>query len=100
MPVMPSAGELRAMVAGDPRGYAQRWSFGVPSWRHASEGGFRRARYEVVRIDEQTARRYVTSQHYLSGWPVIYSCQVAMQVGPVASSQSRKAHGQRKLCTR
>ncbi|MBT1185399.1 hypothetical protein HET69_15645 [Streptomyces sp. CJ_13] len=69
MPVVPSAGELRKIVAGDPRGYAQRWSFGVPSWRHASEGGFRRARYEVVRIDEPTARHYVTSQHYLSGWP-------------------------------
>lgn len=69
MPVVPSAGELRRIVAGDPRGYAQRWSFGVPSWRHASEGGFRRARYEVVRIDEPTARHYVTSQHYLSGWP-------------------------------
>ncbi len=23
-------------MAGDPRGYAQRWTFGVPSWRNAS----------------------------------------------------------------
>lgn len=23
-------------MAGDPRGYAQGWTFGVPSWRNAS----------------------------------------------------------------
>ncbi|MFD7919551.1 hypothetical protein ACFV3R_10035 [Streptomyces sp. NPDC059740] len=67
--VVPSVGELRAIVSGEPRGYAQRWTYGVPSWRHVSEGGFRRTRYEVARLDEQTARTYVTRHHYLSGWP-------------------------------
>ncbi|MEU9744804.1 hypothetical protein [Streptomyces niveus] len=67
--VVPTASELRAIVSGNPKGYAQRWTFGVPSWRHVSEGGFRRERYEVVPIDEETARRYVTDHHYLSGWP-------------------------------
>ncbi|MBK3629375.1 hypothetical protein JHN59_32070 [Streptomyces sp. MBT49] len=93
MPVMPSAGELRAMVTGDPRGYAQRWSFGVPSWRHASEGGFRRARYEVVRIDEQTARRYVTSQHYLSGWPAAIQRFGMLDTEAEAGPDDQAVHG-------
>ncbi|RLU82014.1 hypothetical protein CTZ27_31125 [Streptomyces griseocarneus] len=66
---MPSAGDLRAIVSGNPKGYTQRWTFGVPTWRHVSEGGFRKDRYEVVRLDEEAARRYVTEHHYLSGWP-------------------------------
>ncbi|MEU6349980.1 hypothetical protein ABZ896_11700 [Streptomyces sp. NPDC047072] len=68
-PVVPSNGELRAIVSGEPRGFAQRWTYGVPGWRHTSEGGFRRTRYEVVGIGEETARTYVTRHHYLSGWP-------------------------------
>lgn len=67
--VVPSAGELRAIESGEARGFAQRWTYGVPSWRHTSEGGFRKTRYEVVRLDEVTARTYVTRHHYLSGWP-------------------------------
>ncbi|MFF4531536.1 hypothetical protein ACFY1P_19985 [Streptomyces sp. NPDC001407] len=66
---MPSAGDLRAIVSGNSKGYTQRWTFGVPTWRHVSEGGFRRDRYEVVRLEEEAARRYVTGHHYLSGWP-------------------------------
>ncbi|MFJ5850468.1 hypothetical protein [Streptomyces sp. NPDC092903] len=88
---MPSAGELREIVAGDPRGYAQRWTFGVPSWRHVSEGGFRKDRYEVVRLDEETARRFVTGHHYLSGWPDIYSCQASGLVKGIRQTQGRKA---------
>ncbi len=57
------------MAAGSAEGWAQRWSGGVPTWVHASQGGFDRRRYEVVELAEAPAREYIQANHYLSGWP-------------------------------
>lgn len=43
----------------------QRWNAGRHSWRHASEGGFDRSRYDVAAIpDDTTAERFVVTHHY------------------------------------
>ncbi|MEU2769872.1 MULTISPECIES: hypothetical protein [Streptomyces] len=57
------------MAAGSAEGWAQRWSGGVPTWVHTSQGGFDRRRYEVVELAEAPAREYIQANHYLSGWP-------------------------------
>lgn len=57
------------MAAGSAEGWAQRWSRGVPTWVHTSQGGFDRRRYEVVELAEAPAREYIQANHYLSGWP-------------------------------
>ncbi|MFD8417216.1 hypothetical protein ACFV2Q_36680 [Streptomyces sp. NPDC059650] len=57
------------MAAGRAEGWTQRWSGGVPTWRHTSQGGFDRRRYEVVELAEAPAREYIQENHYLSGWP-------------------------------
>ncbi|MFJ9574668.1 Mom family adenine methylcarbamoylation protein [Streptomyces bacillaris] len=41
----------------------------MPTWRHTSQGGFDRRRYEVVELAEAPARAYIQANHYLSGWP-------------------------------
>jgi hypothetical protein len=45
-------------------GFCQRWREGRASWRHASEGGFDRSRYEVAPIRESDARALVRRHHY------------------------------------
>jgi hypothetical protein len=50
-------------------GLCQRWADRRPSWRHVSEGGFNRARYEVTPIDELVARAYVERHHYSGSYP-------------------------------
>ncbi|MEU6405384.1 hypothetical protein [Streptomyces sp. NPDC046985] len=57
------------MAAGRADGWTQRWSGRVPTWRHTSQGGFDRRRYEVVELAEAPAREYIQANHYLSGWP-------------------------------
>ncbi|MFJ3946115.1 Mom family adenine methylcarbamoylation protein [Streptomyces griseoaurantiacus] len=57
------------MASGNDGGWAQRWSGGVPTWVHTSQGGFDRRRYEVVELAEAPAREYIQANHYLSGWP-------------------------------
>lgn len=47
----------------------QRWTERRHSWRHTSEGGFDRTRYEVATIDEQSARAYVLRHHYSGSYP-------------------------------
>jgi len=49
--------------------FCQRWSDRVGSWRHRSEGGFDRSRYDVAAIDERTARSYVETHHYSGSYP-------------------------------
>lgn len=47
----------------------QRWNAGQHSWRHRSDGGFDRARYEVAAIDRATAKRFVIGHHYSGSYP-------------------------------
>lgn len=42
----------------------QRWQQRTPTWRHASEGGFSPARYDVVALDWGTALNFVAAHHY------------------------------------
>lgn len=45
--------------------YCQRWREGSHSWRHRSEGGFDKRRYEVALIpDDTTAKNFVVAHHY------------------------------------
>lgn len=67
--ITPTTLELQQIAAGNPQGFTQRWSYGIPSWRHVSEGGFRRSRYDVVALAEAPARRFIEHHHYLAGWP-------------------------------
>lgn len=48
----------------EPDGWCQRWETRVSSWRHASEGGFRADRYEVVALAHRPALDFVTRHHY------------------------------------
>ncbi|SEM77759.1 hypothetical protein [Streptacidiphilus jiangxiensis] len=41
----------------------------MPTWRHVSQGGFDRRRYEVVELADAPARAYIQANHYLTGWP-------------------------------
>lgn len=59
------------MIAGmgqlslfDQDGLCQRWEDRTPSWRHASEGGFRSRAYAVVELDHRPAVDFVTRHHY------------------------------------
>lgn len=45
-------------------GYCQRWRDRRHSWRHTSEGGFDRSRYDVAPVPEQAARALVARHHY------------------------------------
>ena len=49
--------------------YTQRWRAGQHSWRHISEGGFLKTRYDVAAIDEQAARSFVLEHHYSASYP-------------------------------
>jgi hypothetical protein len=51
-------------------GLTQRWSRRQSSWRHRSEGGFDRARYEVAELpDDRTAKAFVEANHYSGSFP-------------------------------
>jgi hypothetical protein len=47
----------------------QRWQHGQHSWRHRSDGGFDRARYDVALIAEADAKRFVVGHHYSGSYP-------------------------------
>lgn len=50
--------------------WCQRWRTQRVSWRHRSEGGFDRSRYEVAEIpDDTTARAFVLEHHYARSYP-------------------------------
>ncbi|WP_030381435.1 MULTISPECIES: hypothetical protein [unclassified Streptomyces] len=68
-PLGPASAQWETMAAGRAEGWTQRWSGGVPTWVHTSQGGFDRRRYEVVELAEAPARKYIQANHYLSGWP-------------------------------
>lgn len=46
-----------------------RWRERRHTWRHRSEGGFNRLRYEVAAVDESTARSFVEQHHYSGTYP-------------------------------
>jgi hypothetical protein len=46
-----------------------RWQGRKHSWRHTSEGGFDRRRYDVARIGEAEARAFVEANHYTGTYP-------------------------------
>lgn len=46
-----------------------RWQDRQHTWRHRSDGGFDRARYEVALIAEADAKRFVVAQHYSGSYP-------------------------------
>jgi hypothetical protein len=50
-------------------GLCQRWTNRHHSWRHISEGGFDRRRYDVAPINESAARAYVERHHYSGSYP-------------------------------
>lgn len=48
----------------------QRWAHGQHSWRHRSEGGFDRSRYDVAPIaGDTTASAFVLAHHYSGTYP-------------------------------
>lgn len=49
--------------------HCQRWAHGRHSWRHASEGGFDPARFDVTPLPESLARPFVTRHHYAGTYP-------------------------------
>lgn len=50
----------------------QRWDRGRHAWRHTSEGGFDRSRFEVAELrDDTTPRRFVVSHHYAHSYPAV-----------------------------
>lgn len=50
--------------------WCQRWQDRRSSWRHVSEGGFDRRRYDVVELlDDTTPRAYVERHHYSGTYP-------------------------------
>ena len=54
-----------------PSGLALRWTHRLHAWRHRSEGGFDRRRYDVAELpDDRTARAFVETHHYSASFPV------------------------------
>jgi len=49
--------------------FCQRWAHGRHSWRHLGEGGFDQASFQVLPIDESTARGFVQRHHYSRTYP-------------------------------
>jgi hypothetical protein len=49
--------------------WSQRWAHGRHTWRHPADGGFNPANFEVVELDEATARGFVTRHHYSGTYP-------------------------------
>jgi hypothetical protein len=62
----PSGAPARQLTFLAPEcGLCLRWGDRRHSWRHRSEGGFDRTRYEVAPIpDDATARAYCERNHY------------------------------------
>lgn len=59
-----------AVLPTSPAGaWSQRWAHGRHSWRHPSEGGFDPAAFEVIELEEPTARGFVTRHHYSGTYP-------------------------------
>ena len=51
-------------------GLTQRWRHRQQSWRHRSDGGFDRTRYEVAELpDDRTARAFTETHHYSGTYP-------------------------------
>lgn len=51
--------------------WCQRWNTGSHSWRHTSEGGFDKSRYDVEPIpDDTTAKAFVLDHHYSGSFPL------------------------------
>ncbi|MER5608231.1 hypothetical protein AB0F93_00475 [Micromonospora tulbaghiae] len=50
-------------------GWCQRTSYRRPTWRHTSEGGFNRRRYDVVPLSHAAAHDFVTQHHYSRTYP-------------------------------
>lgn len=50
-------------------GYCQRWRSGRHSWRHRSEGGFDKRKFEVAAAPEAEIKAFVIEHHYASSWP-------------------------------
>lgn len=55
-------------------GLCQRWKGGRHTWRHRSEGGFNRLRYDVARIPYAEAKAFVTANHYSATMPAPKRC--------------------------
>lgn len=47
----------------------QRWADRVPTWRPVHDGGFNAKNYDVVELDEPTARGFVARHHYAPTLP-------------------------------
>ena len=59
-----------SFFGGPASPFCQRWWARRHSWRHTSEGGFDRSRYDVEAIpDDRTARRFVARHHYSGSYP-------------------------------
>lgn len=50
-------------------GWCQRNTERVQTWRHTSEGGFNRRRYDVVKVKHADAEDFVTRNHYSGTYP-------------------------------
>lgn len=58
------------MSASPASSSCQRWRDGGHSWRHVSEGGFDRTRFEVAPIaDDATVKAFVERHHYSRSYP-------------------------------
>lgn len=56
-----------------PLGWCQRWRDRRHSWRHISEDGFDRRRYECVPVPAAQVRPFVGQHHYAgaASWPAV-----------------------------
>lgn len=51
-------------MTGAASPWCQRWRHHQQTWRHISEGGFNASRYDVVELDESSAKRFLAAHHY------------------------------------
>ena len=54
--------------------WCQRWRERRHSWRHTSEGGFDRRRYDVDPCPHEEAKTFVVAQHYSGSFPASRRC--------------------------
>ena len=54
--------------------WCQRWRERRHSWRHTSEGGFDRRRYDVDPCPHEEAKTFVVAQHYSGSFPAARRC--------------------------